>query len=109
MKKLFLILLLLPTPSWAQTYNFAPNGFDDDTCGALDHPCVNLQHVYNRIQQGAPITHVVFQFADGVYDGATLQASGPLPAQPSPQQFEIIGNLAHPENVLIRPTGRAPS
>ena len=116
----FILLLTLPTLTQAQeltpieggrTFYFSPTADPNNTCdGSQACPWGNLQMAYIfvrthfRIVSGA----VVFQLADGTYSRG-IQANGPIPGQPSPQQFQILGNLANPERVVIRPTGTQPS
>jgi len=122
-RNLLICALLLMTPSFGmaqglepieggRTFYFTPNGGPvDGVCdGSLTCPWANLQNAYDyvrthfRLASGA----ITFKLADGVYPTG-LQVTGPLPGQQSPHLFRIIGNVATPSAVVIRPSGTQPS
>ena len=117
MRYLAILFLLVPFISFAQTpieggrtFYFHPNGTNTVDC-TVQNPCNNLQTVYDHIRVHFRLItgSIVFQLADGTYDGMSLQANGAILGQPSPQQFQIIGNVTNPAAVVIKPTGTRPS
>jgi hypothetical protein len=117
----FVLLLTLPAAGWAQgltpieggqTFYFSATADPSNAgCdGSQACPWGGLQVAYDHVRTHFRLVSgaIVFQLADGTY-ARGLQATSPILGQPSPQQFRIIGNPAHPERVVIRPTGTQPS
>ena len=91
------------------TIYVSPSGSDSNDGKTPATAFATIQRAWSGLTtQDLNGQQVVIQLADGTYTNG-MQASGNLVGDFSAQQVTVRGNVAHPENVIIMPTGRNPS